>query len=70
MLIITASLFGIAITLFIILEVLSPGTPKPYIDSTGKPKADSISEKIHVNINGVEQGMFIKGKNAGNQLAL
>jgi pimeloyl-ACP methyl ester carboxylesterase len=70
MLIITASLFGIAITLFIILEVLSPGTPKPYIDNAGKPEADSISEKIYVNINGVEQGMFIKGKNASNPVLL
>jgi pimeloyl-ACP methyl ester carboxylesterase len=30
----------------------------------------SISEEIHVNINGVEQGMFIKGKNSSNPVLL
>jgi pimeloyl-ACP methyl ester carboxylesterase len=32
--------------------------------------AGSISEKIHININGVEQGMFIKGKNVSNPVLL
>ena len=30
----------------------------------------SISEKIHVSINGVEQGMFIKGRDAGDPVLL
>jgi pimeloyl-ACP methyl ester carboxylesterase len=32
--------------------------------------AGSISEKIQININGVEQGMFIKGKNVSNPVLL
>ena len=54
------------IALFVLVGVLlfmSPGTPKPFLDVSGKPLVGSISEKIKVNINGVEQGMFIKGKN-------
>ena len=53
-----------------ILLVLSPGKPAPFLDENGKPLAGSISEKIFVNINGVEQGMFIKGKNASNPVLL
>jgi len=44
-----------------ILIVHSTGKPKPFLDQNGNELAGSISEKIHVNINGVEQGMFIKG---------
>jgi pimeloyl-ACP methyl ester carboxylesterase len=46
----------------IVLLVLSPGAPAPFRDQGGKTLAGSISEKLHVNINGVEQGMFIRGK--------
>jgi pimeloyl-ACP methyl ester carboxylesterase len=53
-----------------ILMYLSPGTAKPFLDDRGKPLAGSISEKIRVNINGVEQGMFIKSKNAGSPVLL
>ena len=40
----------------------SPGKPIPFVDESGNPLPGSISEKIWVPINGVEQGMFIKGK--------
>ena len=53
-----------------VLLFMSPGTPKPFLDDIGKPLAGSISEKIKVNINGVEQGMFIKGKNTRNPVLL
>ena len=39
-----------------------PGRPKPFLDADGRPFPGSISEKIRVTINGVEQGMFIKSK--------
>jgi pimeloyl-ACP methyl ester carboxylesterase len=52
------------------LMYLSPGTPKPFLDSGGAPLVGSISEKIRVNINGVEQGMFIQGKNERNPVLL
>lgn len=47
-----------------------PGTPKPFVDQDGNPLANSISEKIHININGVEQGMFIKSKDVTNPVLL
>jgi pimeloyl-ACP methyl ester carboxylesterase len=53
-----------------VLLFMSSGTPKPFLDDSGKPLVGSISEKIKVNINGVEQGMFIKGKNARNPVLL
>ena len=53
-----------------VLLFMSPGTTKPFLDDSGKPLVGSISEKIKVNINGVEQGMFIKGKNARNPVLL
>lgn len=53
-----------------ILLYLSPGTPKPFLDDGGNPLAGSISEKIKVNIGGVEQGMFIKGTDTSNPVLL
>ena len=53
-----------------ILAVVSSGTPKPFLDKSGKVIAGSISEKIFVNINGVKQGMFLKGKNKNNPVLL
>jgi pimeloyl-ACP methyl ester carboxylesterase len=53
-----------------VLLCWSPGRPTPFLDDNGKPLPGSISEKIHVNINGVEQGMFIKGKDASNPVLL
>ena len=53
-----------------VLVVMSPGTPTPFLDDSGKLLAGSISEKFTVNINGVEQGMFIKGRNAHNPVLL
>jgi len=61
------------ICVFIIGSVLlacSPGKPEPFVDETGRPLAGSISEKIHVNINGVQQGMIIKSKDMRNPLLL
>jgi pimeloyl-ACP methyl ester carboxylesterase len=61
----------ISVLLFLgVLMLLSPGTPKPFLDDSGKPIAGSISEKIRVNINGVEQGMFIQGQSERNPVLL
>jgi pimeloyl-ACP methyl ester carboxylesterase len=70
MLIATAAVIILVLLLLGILLVLSPGTPKPFLDDSSKPLAGSISEKIHVNINGVEQGMFIQGKSERNPVLL
>ena len=47
-----------------------PGKPKPFVDEHGDPLPGSISEKIYLSINGVEQGMFIKGKDVRNPVLL
>jgi hypothetical protein len=48
----------------------SPGKPSPFLDENGNPLAGSISEKVFVKIGGVEQGMFIRGKNLKNPVLL
>jgi pimeloyl-ACP methyl ester carboxylesterase len=67
-------LFSIALGLIIILTCIlfaySPGKMKQYEDENGKPIPGSISEKIHVNINGMEQGMIIKSKDDKNPVLL
>jgi pimeloyl-ACP methyl ester carboxylesterase len=63
-------LLGIILILFGALLAVSPGKVKPFLDEQGRVLAGSIAEKIHVNINGVQQGMFIIGKNVGNPLLL
>ena len=47
-----------------------PGKPKPFVDQNGNPLPGSISEKIYVNINGVQQGMFIKSKDVTKPVLL
>jgi pimeloyl-ACP methyl ester carboxylesterase len=54
----------------VILQIMSPGKPKPFLDANGKVLPGSISEKVFVNINGTEQGMFIRGKNVNNPILL
>jgi pimeloyl-ACP methyl ester carboxylesterase len=53
-----------------VLQACSPGKPEPFLDENGKPLAGSISEKVFVNINGVEQGMFIMSKDATHPVLL
>src|SRR3972149_6569643 len=53
-----------------VLQQWSPGKPTPFVDENGSPLAGSISEKVFVNINGVEQGMFIKSKDATHPVLL
>ncbi|NHQ60093.1 alpha/beta hydrolase [Chlorobium sp. BLA1] len=48
----------------------SPGKAEPFRDEQGRVLAGSVSEKIHININGVEQGMFIKSKNREHPVLL
>jgi pimeloyl-ACP methyl ester carboxylesterase len=70
MLIVIAVLLISILVILGVLLLLSPGTPKPFLDDQGSPLAGSISEKIRVNINGIDQGMFIKGRNARNPVLL
>ena len=61
---------GAMLVLAGILLALSPGKPKPFLDANGKRLVGSISEKIRVDINSVQQGMFIMGKDTGNPVLL
>ena len=70
MLIVASVLLVSVLVLVGVLLLWSPGRPRPFLDDNGKPLPGSISEKIHVTINGVEQGMFIKGKDASNPVLL
>lgn len=65
-----ALLLAGVLILTIVLFAISPGKPRPFLDEYGKVLKDSISEKIHVTINGAEQGMFIKGRNIANPVLL
>lgn len=52
------------------LWAISPGQAEPFLDENGNPLAGSLSEKILVDVNGVEQGMFIRSKNLSNPVLL
>ncbi len=70
MVILFSILFACLLILVVGLLIYSPGKAMPFLDENGKPVAGSISEKIHVDINGVEQGMFIKGKDSTKPVLL
>jgi pimeloyl-ACP methyl ester carboxylesterase len=53
-----------------VLWIWRPGTPRPFLDESGHVLPGSIAEKIRVEINGIKQGMFIKGKNRSNPVLL
>jgi pimeloyl-ACP methyl ester carboxylesterase len=64
---------GLLFVLLVIIGLLlmwSSNTPRPFLDSKGAQVPNSISEKIYVTINGVEQGMFIKSRNAAHPVLL
>ncbi|MEN6314433.1 MAG: alpha/beta hydrolase [Clostridiaceae bacterium] len=52
------------------LLIRSPGKTHPFLDANKKEIAGSISEKTFVEINGIRQGMFIRGKNTNNPMVL
>ena len=54
----------------ILLVLVSPGKPAPFLDNDGKTLPDSLSEKTFVTINGSRQGMFIKSKDLSNPVLL
>ncbi len=70
MLIILSALLIVLLVLFSIVLAHSQGTLEPFRDKNGEPLAGSISEKIFVEIGGVQQGMFIRGKNTANPVLL
>ena len=70
MLLILSSLLCLLLAIVGVLLMMSSNTPRPFLEPDGTQVPNSISEKIYVTINGVEQGMFIKSKNAENPVML
>lgn len=63
-------LLAAIIVLLGVLLAMSPGKPGPFLDENRNPLPNSISEKIFVEINGVQQGMFIQGQDKSNPVLL
>ena len=55
---------------FLVLIFKSSGTPRQFFDKNGTVFNNSISEKLFLEINGVRQGMFIKGVDLDNPIIL
>lgn len=70
MLILLSFISACLLIIVIVLLIMSPGKPQPFLDKNGNILAGSSSEKIHININGTEQGMFIKGKDKTKPILL
>jgi hypothetical protein len=52
------------------LLLWSRGKPRLLLDSNGRAFANSISEKTWIEINRIEQGMFIESQNDANPVLL
>ena len=63
-------LVGLILIIIAILMLISPGKPERITDKNGNHIKNSISEKIFVEINGINQGMFIRGADSSNPLIL
>jgi pimeloyl-ACP methyl ester carboxylesterase len=71
MLLVISIVLSCSLILLFLLQLWSyPGKPGPFVDENGKTLPGSIAEKIFVRINGVDQGMFIKGKDTANPVLL
>ena len=53
-----------------VLLAVSPGRVAPFTDESGKTLENSLAEKRHVEINGVDMGMVIKSKDLSNPVLL
>ncbi|WP_300299869.1 alpha/beta fold hydrolase [Anaerosolibacter sp.] len=70
MIIILSVLLVSSLILASVFLAYSPGKLQPFLDKDGKELEGSISERGFVNIGGVKQGMFIRGKNCRNPVLL
>lgn len=64
------SIIGILLLCMLIIWINSPGKLKPLKDAQGNVIQDSISEKVWLEVNGIQQGMFIRGENLENPVVL
>ena len=58
------------IMLCVIFLIQSSGKVKPVCDENGQVIEESISEKVHVKINGADMGMIIKSRDIKNPVLL
>ncbi len=70
MFIIMTVILSFVLFVIIVLLYISPGKLKPFNDPDGSSVEGSISEKIFVNIGGIRQGMFIRGRDIKNPVLL
>jgi pimeloyl-ACP methyl ester carboxylesterase len=70
MALIILSFIGVIFTGLLIIWVNSPGRLKPLKDKQGNIIPNSISEKLWIEVNGINQGMFIRGENPNNPVIL
>lgn len=70
MLVFTLSLTVLIVTSLIIIWINSPGKLTPLKDIHGNVIQGSISEKVWIDVNGIKQGMFIRGENPQNPVIL
>jgi pimeloyl-ACP methyl ester carboxylesterase len=64
------ALFALLALLVGALVLVSPGRPAPFLDAAGTPLPKSLSEKIHVEIRGARQGLFIKSQDTSHPVLL
>jgi pimeloyl-ACP methyl ester carboxylesterase len=53
-----------------VLRVISPGQPPALLDDAGRVMGGSLSEKVFVQINGIQQGMIIQSTDLSNPVLL
>ena len=63
-------LIGIIFICLLIIIINSPGRLTPLKDSQNNLVQGSISEKVWLEVNGIKQGMFIRGENSENPVIL
>jgi pimeloyl-ACP methyl ester carboxylesterase len=64
------SIVGVIFVGLLVILINSPGKLPPLKDEQGKVIPGSISEKLWIEVNGIKQGMFIRGENPENPVVL
>ena len=64
------SVMSIIFICLLVIFINSPGKLNPLKDAQGNEIQGSISEKTWVEVNGIKQGMFIRGENIHNPVIL
>ncbi len=53
-----------------LLLAWSPGKARPITDERGEPVPSSLSEKLRIRINGMDQGVFLRSRDVRNPVLL